>query len=117
MSAWQIVTKLTSIPDMKWVVVREGIRKEEIGEILADTFGWSDEEIDKWNTEYTKMRIDYIEGTYFPDTYLIPIDEGGFKIAERMTRRFDEQFAHIQDQNILLPFFLSSKSALARRKI
>jgi len=93
MSAWQLAKKLISTPDMKWVVIPEGYRKEQIGEKLADTFGWSDEELDKWNTEYTKMNIDYIEGTYFPDTYLIPVDEGGFKIAERMTRRFDEQFA------------------------
>lgn len=93
MSAWQIANKLISVPDMKWVVIPEGLRKEQIGEKLAETFNWSNEELDKWNTEYTKMRIDYIEGTYFPDTYLIPVDEGGFKIAERMTRRFDEQFA------------------------
>jgi len=92
-SAWQIAKKLTSAPDMKWVVIPEGLRKEQIGEKLAETFSWNDEELNKWNTEYTKMRIDYIEGTYFPDTYLIPVDEGGFKIAERMTRRFDEQFA------------------------
>ncbi|HOX10934.1 MAG TPA: endolytic transglycosylase MltG, partial [Candidatus Moranbacteria bacterium] len=67
MDAWQLAEKLTDNPDMKWVVIPEGWRKEQIGEKLADTFGWSNEEIDKWNTEYTKMRIDYIEGTYFPD--------------------------------------------------
>jgi UPF0755 protein len=89
---------------MKWVVVPEGLRKEQIGEILAKTFNWNDDELDKWNTEYTKMRIDYIEGTYFPDTYLIPVNEGGFKIAERMTRHFDEQFTpyitQFAEQNI-----------------
>lgn len=104
MSAWQISEKLTATPDMKWVVIPEGLRKEQIGEKLAEIFGWSDEELDKWNTEYTKIRIDYIEGTYFPDTYLIPVDEGGFKISERMTRRFDEQFApyisQFAEQNI-----------------
>lgn len=93
MSVWQIAEKITNAPDMKWVVIPEGYRKEQIGEKLADTFGWSDDELDKWNTEYTKMNIDYIEGTYFPDTYLIPVDENGFDIAKRMTRRFDEQFA------------------------
>jgi len=93
MSAWQIVNKLGSAPDMKWVVIPEGLRKEQIGEKLTETFNWSDEELDKWNTEYTKMRIDYIEGTYFPDTYLIPVSEKGFDMANRMTRRFDEQFA------------------------
>lgn len=93
MSAWQIARKITSSPDLKWVVIREGLRKEEIGEILASTFGWSDDELNKWNTVYTKMNIDYMEGTYFPDTYLIPVSESGLDMAKRMTRRFDEQFA------------------------
>ena len=75
MSAWQIAGKLTASPDLKWVVIPEGWRKEQIGELLAKTFNWSDDELDKWNTVYTKMRIDYIEGTYFPDTYLIPFSE------------------------------------------
>jgi UPF0755 protein len=118
MSAWQVANKLTTNPDMKWVVIHEGLRKEQIGEKLAETFGWSDEELNKWNTEYTKMRIDYIEGTYFPDTYLIPVDEGGFKIAERMTRRFDEQFApyisQFAQQNILWTTGLKLASIIQR---
>ena len=118
MSVWQLANKLITEPDMKWVVIPEGLRKEQIGEKLAETFDWSDEELDKWNTEYTKMRIDYIEGTYFPDTYLIPVDEGGFKIAERMTRRFDEQFApyisQFAQQNILWTTGLKLASIIQR---
>ena len=93
MNAWRVVQKLTASPDMKWVTIPEGYRKEQIGEILAETLGWDEEELNKWNTVYTKMNADYIEGTYFPDTYLIPVDESGLDIAKRMTQRFDEQFA------------------------
>lgn len=93
MSAWQLADKLTSDPDMKWVVIPEGWRKEQIGELLQKTFGWDDNELDRWNTEITRMKIDYIEGTYFPDTYLIPVGESGLDIANRMTRNFDEKFA------------------------
>lgn len=118
MDAWQLAEKLTDNPDMKWVVILEGWRKEQIGEKLADTFDWSNEEIDKWNTEYTKMRIDYIEGTYFPDTYLIPVNEGGFKIAERMTRNFDEKFApyigQFAEQNIVWTTGLKLASIIQR---
>lgn len=118
MSAWQIADKLTALPDMKWVVAPEGLRKEQIGEILASTFNWSNEELDKWNTEYTKMRIDYVEGTYFPDTYLIPVDENGLDIANRMTRRFDEKFApyitQFAQQNILWTTGLKLASIIQR---
>lgn len=118
MSAWQIAGKLTVSPDMKWVVIPEGLRKEQIGEKLAETFGWSDEEIEKWNTVYTKMNIDYIEGTYFPDTYLIPVDENGLDMAKRMTRRFDEQLApyisQFAQQNILWTTGLKLASIIQR---
>ncbi|KKP65198.1 MAG: Aminodeoxychorismate lyase [Candidatus Moranbacteria bacterium GW2011_GWF2_34_56] len=104
MNAWKVAQEITSLPDMKWVTIPEGYRKEQIGEILASTLEWSDDELEKWNTVYTKMNVDYLEGTYFPDTYLIPVNESGLDIAKRMTRRFDEQFApyikHFSEQNI-----------------
>lgn len=93
LNAWQVVDKLTTTPDMKWIVIPEGLRKEEIGELLAKTFNWSDEELNKWNTTYTAMKFDYIEGVYFPDTYLIPVKENGLDVASRMIRHFDEKFA------------------------
>jgi UPF0755 protein len=93
MNAWKLAKKLTASPDMKWIVFPEGMRKEQMGEKLAQTFGWSDEELNNWNTVYTTTNIDYLEGTYFPDTYLIPVNESVQDVAKRMTRRFDEQFA------------------------
>jgi UPF0755 protein len=93
LNVWQVVSKLTNSPDMRWVVIPEGLRKEEIGEILAKTFNWNNEELDKWNTTYTAMKFDYLEGVYFPDTYLIPTKENGLDIANRMLRHFDEKFA------------------------
>ena len=118
MGAWRIAKKLTASPDMKWIVIPEGWRKEQIGEILAETFSWDDEELNKWNTVYTKMKADYIEGTYFPDTYLIPVDEGGLKVAERMSRRFDEKVApyisQFAQQNILWTTGLKLASVIQR---
>ena len=93
LDVWQIADKLIGPPDMKWVLVPEGWRKEEIGELLAKTFNWSHDDLDKWNNTYTAMKIDYIEGVYFPDTYLIPVKENGLDIANRMIRRFNEKFA------------------------
>lgn len=118
MTSWQIMTKITSTPDMKWITVREGLRKEQIGELLAETLGWSADEMEKWNTEYTKMKIDYLEGTYFPDTYLIPIEEDGLTVAKRFTRRFDEQFApyigQFAEQNIKWTTGLTMASIIQR---
>lgn len=98
LNVWQIVDKLTNSPTMKWVVIPEGLRKEEIGEILAKTLNWSTDDLDKWSTTYTAMKFDYLEGVYFPDTYLIPIKESGLDISKRMINRFNEKFAPYLDQ-------------------
>jgi len=98
MNAWQIIERLSLGPELKWVVIPEGLRKEEIGEILAKTFNWSEEDLDKWNNFYTRQKYDYVEGVYFPDTYLIPIAEKNFEVAQRMINRFNEKFAPYFDQ-------------------
>ena len=118
MSAWQIAKKLAASPDLKWVVIPEGWRKEQVGELLAKTFNWSDDELNKWDTVYTKMKIDYMEGTYFPDTYLIPVNESGLDMVNRMTRHFDEQFApyisQFAQQNIVWTTGLKMASIIQR---
>jgi UPF0755 protein len=93
MDVWKLAQTLTSSPSLKWVVIPEGLRKEEIGERLAKTFGWDEEQLKDWTHTYTAMDYDHLEGVYFPDTYLIPVDESGLDIANRLQRRFDEQFA------------------------
>lgn len=98
MNAWQIIDRLSLGPEMKWVVIPEGLRKEEIGEILTKTFDWNQQDIDDWNNKYTRMEYDYIEGVYFPDTYLIPTAEKNFEVAQRMINRFNEKFAPYFDK-------------------
>lgn len=93
MNAWQVVEVLTSLPSLKWVVIPEGLRKEEIAERLATALSWSQDGKEKWIYTETAMDYDHLEGVYFPDTYLIPVDEGGLEVAQRMINRFNEKFA------------------------
>lgn len=93
MSLAQISDALQNKPYMAWVVIPEGLRKEEIAKLLADALGWTAAQKEKWINIYTAMKFDYIEGTYFPDTYLIPVDEDLLKIAERLQAKFNEKFA------------------------
>lgn len=93
MDTRKMITVLTSEPQLKWITIPEGLRKEEIGERLAKELHWSAEELQKWNSTYTAMEYDYREGVYFPDTYLIPTDEKGLATAKRMIIRFNERFA------------------------
>ncbi len=93
MNARELIIVLTSEPQLKWITIPEGLRKEEIGERLAKELHWSNEELEKWNSTYTAMQYDYREGVYSPDTYLIPTDENGLDTAKRMINRFNERFA------------------------
>lgn len=93
MNTRKLITVLTLEPQLKWITIPEGLRKEEIGERLAKEMHWSDADLEKWNTTYTAMEYDYREGVYFPDTYLIPTDENGLATAKRMIIRFNEKFA------------------------
>ncbi len=97
MTAWQIADALKE-PYMKWVVIPEGLRKEQIAELIGDALGWDQEAKTKWVGNYTSMKYDEIEGVYFPDTYLLPKDETGLQIAERLRAKFNEKFAPYADK-------------------
>ena len=93
MSMWQVADTLFLEPEMKWVVIPEGLRKEEIGERLQKTLQWSDQDLADWNEKYTAMKFDYLEGVYFPDTYLIPVADKPVEVVKRFSNHFNEVFA------------------------
>lgn len=98
MNVRQVVNVLKLGPEMKWVVIPEGWRKEQIGERLAAVLGWDNQALYDWTYTYTAMDYDHLEGVYFPDTYLIPVDENGLDVANRFRRRFDEVFGPYVDK-------------------
>lgn len=100
MWASNIVAKLNGKPDLVWISFGGCLRKEQIGEILSNALGWSDNELEKWNTVYTNTKTEYFEGVYYPDTYLIPRHETGEQIAKRLINRFNEKFAPFADKYV-----------------
>lgn len=89
MSSWEIVKTLSKPPVFVWVSLREGLRKEQIGEIVGTTLGWTKEQEDEWNA-YNADSPEYREGVYFPDTYLLPSDEPVDAVAKRFVDRFNQ---------------------------
>jgi UPF0755 protein len=100
MWALDVFKKINGKPDLVWVSYSSCLRKEQIGEILVDGLGWNSKELDKWNTVYTNSKPEYFEGVYYPDTYLIPIDERGDQVAQRLINRFNEKFAPLADKYV-----------------
>jgi UPF0755 protein len=93
MDVWQTAKILKAEPYMKWVVIKEGLRKEQIAEILARELNWNDQQKSDWVIKFTAMKYDYVEGVYFPDTYLIPTSETPLDVAQRFINKFNEKFA------------------------
>jgi UPF0755 protein len=93
MNVWKIARALSAEPYMKWVVIPEGLRKEQIAAILAQELGWNEEVQKEWVQKHTARKPEEKEGVYFPNTYLIPKDEEPAKVAERLRAKFNEAFA------------------------
>lgn len=89
MTAWQIAAAIKKGPDMEWVVIPEGLRKEQIADIIGDALRWDETTKKKWVTDYTAMKYEEVEGVYFPDTYLIPWNEEPLKVADRLRTKFN----------------------------
>jgi UPF0755 protein len=118
MDAWSIAAALVEPPYVAWVTIPVGLRKEQIGDILANALGWTEAQKTEWNTVDTATAPNYIEGVYFPDTYLIPTDQPPAVVAERMRDHFKEEFAPYADEalkkNIPWPTVLVIASLIQR---
>lgn len=118
MNSYQILKKITDKQDFFWFKISFCARREQIGEKLSETLGWGDEDLDKWNSAYKKLGSDYSEGVYYPDTYLLPVDESGDQIAMRFINRFNEKIApysnELLEKNIKWTTALKIASLIAR---
>ncbi len=92
MSVWEVARILGGEPRLRWVTIPEGLRKEEIAEILARELRWSTSTKKAW-IEKDTVKKDYTEGVFFPETYLLPVNESGAVIADRLVAKFNEKFA------------------------
>ena len=93
MDTWTVAKILSQPPALAFVTFPPAIRKEQMGDILAEALSWSEEQLHEWNTIATESDPDFTEGVYYPDTYLIPSDQTPTQIAARMRGRFTDMFA------------------------
>lgn len=93
MWALDVFKKINGKPDLVWISYSSCLRKEQVGEILTDALGWNKDKQEKWNSFN-------FEGQYYPDTYLIPVEENEDKVVKRLINRFNEKFAPYADKYI-----------------
>lgn len=97
MDLWTLSEVFTEPPHLVFVTIPQSVRKEEIGEILANELRWDDAQKQEWERA-TTIDADLTEGVYYPDIYLIPGDQPPAAIAARLRGRFADVFAPYADE-------------------
>ena len=100
MDAWILAEMLINFRDQNWIVIPEGLRKEEVAEILQEELYWKEDTKENFLSHAE-------EGYLFPDTYLLDvlnIRDAGKKAADRMENHFNEKcqeiFKEFKENNI-----------------
>lgn len=100
MNSWQVLKIIMDKPGLVWVTVSGCVRKEQVGEILGVALDWDQIKRDLWNHLYKTNSPEYFEGVYYPDTYLIPVNETPPEVAKRFINRFNEVFSPYADKYV-----------------
>jgi UPF0755 protein len=71
--------------------------------LLAKSLNWNDKQKKNF-LAYTNQTFNYLEGVYFPDTYLIPVGEDPKVTYNRFISKFNENFSPLQKQLVAQNF-------------
>jgi UPF0755 protein len=94
MNVWILADSLIRFPYEKWVVIPEGLRKEQVAEIIQKKLNWAEETKEEFLTNSE-------EGYLFPDTYLLQVlnfENTGKITAEIMKNEFENKVANLFQQ-------------------
>jgi len=85
-------------PSVRIVRVEEGLRKEEVAQIMADKLGWDDKQkLDFINPKNAELALKEtnVEGHYFPETYMVNKDDSPSVVSATMFDEFSKQTGKI----------------------
>ena len=85
-------------PSVKVVRVNEGLRKEEVAEIVATKLGWDESEKEEFINAHIALDTDNLEGHYFPKTYMFLRGQNPFQVSTTMFYEFSKQTEKIRTQ-------------------
>ncbi len=88
-------------PTVRIVRVQEGLRKEEIAEVMANKLGWDEKEKDYFVNAHLALNSDNLEGRYFPKTYLLNKDEDPMGVTAEMLKQFSKETSTIKKQKTM----------------
>jgi UPF0755 protein len=83
-------------PSMKMVSVPEGLRKEEVVEVIAKKLNWDESEKQEFLNAHLAYAQDSLEGRYFPKSYMIDKDSDPVVVSKTMTDEYRKKLANVK---------------------
>lgn len=83
-------------PYMRIVRVEEGLRKEEVADVMAQKLGWDQKEKDDFINIHVALNTANLEGHYFPKTYIIYKDAPPSEVGVTMFHEFSQEAQKIK---------------------
>lgn len=78
-------------PSVKIIRIQEGLRKEQIADIVGDKLGWNEFEKNAFINAHIALNSENLEGKYFPKTYIMNKDEDPLAVTSTMLHEFSKQ--------------------------
>ncbi len=94
-SLFKLVEELMKGPVEVWVTIPEGLRREEVAQKFASTFGKGEDFVNEFITASSGQ-----EGFLFPDTYLFPKTATASAVVKKMRATFDKKLDSQMRQDI-----------------
>ena len=82
-------------PSIRIIKVEEGLRKEQIAEIVGGKLGWDDGEKAEFINAHLALNKTNLEGHYFPKTYMVLKDEKPASVSITMFHEYSKQVAQV----------------------
>lgn len=89
LSVKEIIEKLLLGPQDVWVTIPEGLRKEEVAQLIANKLDFASSTFDLQEFINLTSLPQNLEGKLFPDTYLIPKEASAGAVVRRLTTTFE----------------------------
>ena len=83
-------------PSVRIVRIQEGLRKEEVADVMANKLGWDANAKNDFINVHLALNTTNQEGHYFPETYLINKDEGPSAVSTIMFDEFSKKTENIK---------------------
>lgn len=85
-------------PEYKYVAFNEGLRQEQVADILSEKLGWNEEDKKTFGNSLPLCAFAGGEGYLFPGTYLIHKNEKPIDVRERMEKELFDTVSEITNK-------------------